>query len=363
MIVESLSLKQFRNYENIKVEFDKGLSFIIGNNGTGKTNLVEAIYYLSFSRSFRTSNFRDLIKQGEDFAIIEASVKIGDDNKHIKMIVTNEGQNISCNKVEIKKLSDLANLINVIVFEPKDVGIFQASPKIRRNFLNIQISKLSNKYLEACSRVTKLIKERNAILKMNNPNFNHLEIVTSQLIEESYEVCLKRKEFLLKLEPLINKTLTAISEKTRTVALKYDSYVQFENKEQYLANAQKAFKDSLESDLKYKVTTIGVHHEDFSAFLNEALISNFGSQGEKRLAAIALKLAPYFIVDEKEKRPIVVLDDVLSELDQAHQDNLIRLLEKFNQVFITGTNIDKKHCATIYEVANGNILRRKTHGR
>lgn len=363
MIVENLSLKQFRNYENIKVEFSKGLNFIVGNNGTGKTNLVEAIYYLSFARSFRTNNFRDLIRQSQDFALIDACAKIDDEQKQIKMIITNEGQNISCNKVEIKKLSDLANLLNVIVFEPKDVGIFQTSPKIRRNFLNMQISKLSSKYLEVYSRVSKLLKERNAILKTNNPNLDHLEIVTDQLVKESYEVCLKRKEFLLKLEPLINKTLTVISGKERHITLKYEAYVQFENKEQYLANAKKAFKDNLESDLKYKVTTIGVHHEDFSTYLNGALISNFGSQGEKRLTAIALKLAPYFVIDDKEKRPIVVLDDVLSELDQTHQDNLIRLLEKFNQVFITGTNIDEKYQATIYDVADGNILRRNTHGR
>lgn len=363
MIVEKLTLEQFRNYEKINVDFKEGLNIILGQNGAGKTNLVEAIYYLSFARSFRTLNHRDLIMKNREFASIEALVKIDDENKKIKMILTNDGQKITCNKVELSKLSELADLINVIVFEPRDVGIFQASPRLRRSFLNMQLSKLSSRYLEACTRCAKLTKERNAILKSTRPNVDHLEIVTNRLIEESYEVCLRRKEFITMLEPLINKTLSAISFINRKISLKYDSYVEFESKEDYFIKAQKAFKDSLENDLKYKVTTIGVHHEDFSTYLNEALISNFGSQGEKRLTSIALKIAPYFLVEDRAKRPIVVLDDVLSELDQTHQDKMINFLEKFSQVFITGTHINEKYKATIYDVANRNILRRNTHGR
>ncbi|MCH5172169.1 MAG: DNA replication and repair protein RecF [Erysipelotrichales bacterium] len=363
MIVEKLTLKQFRNYERISVDFKEGINIILGQNGAGKTNLAEAIYYLSFARSFRTLNYRDLIMKDKDFASIEALVRIDDETKQIKMVLTEEGQKITCNKVEINKLSALADLINVIVFEPKDVGIFQASPRQRRSFLNMQLSKLSSKYLDACSNCARLTKERNAILKSTNPNKVHLEVVTKQLIEESYEVCLRRKEFITTLEPLINKTLSAISLINRKVTLKYNSYVEFDSKEDYIVKAQKAFKDTLENDLKYKVTTIGVHHEDFSTYLNGAIISNFGSQGEKRIVAIALKIAPYFLVEDRTKRPIVVLDDVLSELDQTHQNKMISFLEKFAQVFITGTHINENYKVTIYDVANQNILRRNTHGR
>lgn len=363
MIVEKLILKQFRNYEKINVDFKEGINIILGQNGTGKTNLVEAIYYLSFARSFRTLNYRDLIMKDREFANIEALVKVEGEDKKIKMILTSEGQKIICNKVELNKLSELADLINVIVFEPRDVGIFQSSPRLRRSFLNMQLSKLSNRYLDACSKCAKLTKERNAILKSAKLNKDHLEIVTKRLIEESYEVCLKRKEFIAMLEPLINKTLVAISFINRKITLRYESYVEFNSKDEYFVKAQKAFNDCLENDLKYKVTTIGVHHEDFSTYLNGALISNFGSQGEKRIAAIALKIAPYFLVENKARRPIVVLDDVLSELDQQHQDKMINFLEKFNQVFITGTHINEKYKATIYDVANQNILRRDTHGR
>lgn len=363
MIVERLKLQQFRNYDNADVSFEKGLNIILGQNGAGKTNIVEGIYYLSFARSFRTLNFRDLIKKDKDFASISAKVLIDGNEKDIRIIITEEGQKIICNRVEITKLSSLADLINVIVFEPKDVNFFQASPRLRRSYLNMQLSKLSSKYLEACSKCAKLTKERNAILKSSNVNKVHLEVITDQLIENSYEVCKMRKEYLIKLEPLINKTLKAISSINRLVRLTYNSFVTFESKEDFMQNAKNAFKDSLENDLKYKVTNIGVHHEDFSTSLNEALIGNFGSQGEKRMVAITLKLAPYFMVEDKEKRPIVVLDDVLSELDQEHQEKLLAFLNKFNQVFITGTNIDSSCNATIYEVKNQNVVRRNNRGR
>ncbi len=363
MIIENILLTQFRNYEKISVDFEEGLNIILGQNGSGKTNLVEAIYYLSFARSFRTLNHQDLIMNGKNFASIEATIKFDDEIKQIRMLITNDGQKITCNKVEISKLSELVNLINVIVFEPRDVGIFQASPKLRRNFLNMQLSKLSNKYLNACSRCAKLTKERNAILKSSNPNKEYLEIITQQLIEESYEICLRRREFIKTLEPLINKTINAISFSKRKVTLNYNSYVDFESKDDYLIKAKTAFNEALENDLKYKATTIGVHHEDFSTNLNGANISNFGSQGERRIVAIALKIAPYFLVTDKFKRPIVILDDVLSELDQVHQNKLLDFLEKFTQVFITGTTIDEINKATIYDVINQNILRRNTHGR
>ena len=364
MIVEEIKLQQFRNYNNQKARFTKGINMILGKNGAGKTNLVEAIYYLSFARSFRTNDHRDLIMQNKEFACIESLIRIEDQSQMVKMVISNDGQRIQINRRDITKLSELATLINVIVFEPRDVNFFQVSPKIRRSFLNMQLSKLSTKYLEACSACARLTKERNAILKSSNVNKTHLGIVTNQLIEASYEVCVKRKEFIAKLEPLMNKTLKAISNSIeRVVSIKYSPFVEFDNKEEYFTKAKNAFKETLENDLRQKVTTIGVHREDFSVFLNGGLIDVYGSQGEKRMCAIALKLAPYFLVDDKEKRPIIVLDDVLSELDNKHQERLLAFLEKFNQVFITGTETEIECNASLYEVTNQNILRRNTHGK
>lgn len=363
MIIKRLKLKDFRNYENLDIEFEKGLNVIAGSNGVGKTNVVEAIYYLSFARSFRTLDHYDLIKSDKEFAIIDALIEEDSKTKQVHMVINKDGQKIICNKKEISKLSEMASITNVIVFEPRDVLIFQNSPKVRRSYLNIQLSKMSSAYLNACSNCAKLTKERNLILKMPQPNMMHLEIVTNQLIDQSYIVSQKRKEYLKVLEPLVNKTLKAISFTERQVSFHYEPFVKFENKEEFLTNAQNAFKEALENDLKKKTTTIGVHHEDFSTSLNEVNIATFGSQGEKRMAAIALKIAPYFLIEEREKRPIVVLDDVMSELDEKHCDKLLKFLEKFNQVFITTTEIDSKYEATMYDVANKNIARRYTHGR
>ena len=363
MIIKKLKLKDFRNYENLDIEFQKGLNIIIGSNGVGKTNIVEAIYYLSFARSFRTFEHADLIMSNKDFALIDAVIEENDKNKRVHMIINKDGQKITCNNVEVSKLSELASIANVIVFEPRDVLIFQSQPKIRRSYLNMQLSKISPIYLSACSNCAKLTKERNAILKMTQVNMMHLEVITNQLINQSYVVSEKRKEYLKMLEPLVNKTLKAISFSKREVKLTYEPFVEFQTKEQFIEKAKKAFNEALENDLRRKTTTIGVHHEDFSTSLNDVNIATFGSQGEKRMAAIALKIAPYFLIEEREKRPIVVLDDVMSELDEKHCDKLLNFLEKFNQVFITSTEINSKYEATTYEVADKNVARRYTHGR
>ena len=191
----------------------------------------------------------------------------------------------------------------------------------------------------------------------------HLEVVTKQIIELSYEICQARKQYLKQIEPIVNKILDEISFINRKVELRYRGFVDFETKEQFLENAEKAFKSTLEADLKRKATTIGVHHEDFSTSLNGAEISVCGSQGEKRLVAIAIKLSPYFLLKEKKMKPVVVLDDAFSELDKTHQDKLVKFLQKFNQVFITGTEINKDYDATIYEVANKKVIRRNNRGR
>lgn len=364
MIVESLVLKNFRNYEKVGVKFAQGLNILVGKNGSGKTNVVEAIYYLSFARSFRTYSYQDLIKNQCEYGVIEAVAKNDKVQKKIRMVISKDGQKIMCNDVELTRLSDLATILNVLVFDPRDVLIFQSSPRIRRSFLNMQLSKLSPKYLEECSKCAKLTKERNAVLKSKNFNKTYLEVLDEQIITLSYEIVKARSAFIRKLEPIINKILRHIIDGERQVHLKYQSFVEeCDSFEEFKVKAKDAFANALESDLKYKATTIGVHREDFSTTLNDTDLGQFGSQGEKRMVAISLKLAPYFLVEEKSEKPIVVLDDVLSELDPQHQDKLIDFVSKFNQVFITGTEISEKYKATVYEVANQNIMRRKTHGR
>ena len=343
MIVKELSLKNFRNHSRLNYKFSPGLNIITGDNAIGKTNIVEAIYYLSLARSFRVQDDKDLIKQGETYAEIESLIQEGDIPRKIKVIFTPEGRHILINGKAIKKISELAKCVNVVLFEPKDVLLFRGSPKARRNFLDINISKKSPIYLEYSSRYDKVLKQRNDVLKSDQPDEVLLETLTEMLIELSKPLVEMRKQYVKDINDILIKITRALTGESKEVEIKYHPFVEAD--EHFVENAKEAFKRALEGDLKRKATSIGVHREDFSINLNKRDIGEFGSQGENRIVALALKLSPYFLIEDRDKRPIVVLDDVMSELDQTHQKRLIELVNKLEQVFITATKLEVKGAA------------------
>ena len=311
---------------------------ITGPNAVGKTNVVEAIQYLSLGHSFKTNDITDLIRKGSDQAKIETVIQEGKIERKIVAILEKNGQKISINGKPIKKLSELVKVVNVILFEPKDVLLFRGSPKDRRNFLDISISKKSPNYIQFLSDYEKLLKERNEILKSPKFDENLLDTNTELLIKTSYAIVKYRKAYAEDINDILNKITRALTGTCEKFELHYYPFV--EPNSEFETNAKEAFKRSLENDLRTKATSIGVQREDLSMSLNGRDIGEFGSQGENRIAALALKLAPYFLIDDKEKRPIVVLDDVMSELDQTHKQNLVNFLKRFEQVFITATRLE-----------------------
>ena len=311
---------------------------ITGPNAVGKTNVVEAIQYLSLGHSFKTNDITDLIRKGSDQAKIETVIQEGKIERKIVAILEKSGQKISINGKPIKKLSELVKVVNVILFEPKDVLLFRGSPKDRRNFLDISISKKSPNYIQFLSDYEKLLKERNEILKSPKFDENLLDTNTELLIKTSYAIVKYRKAYAEDINDILNKITRALTGTCEKFELHYYPFV--EPNSEFETNAKEAFKRSLENDLRTKATSIGVQREDLSMSLNGRDIGEFGSQGENRIAALALKLAPYFLIDDKEKRPIVVLDDVMSELDQTHKQNLVNFLKRFEQVFITATRLE-----------------------
>lgn len=311
---------------------------ITGPNAVGKTNVVEAIQYLSLGHSFKTNDITDLIRKGSDQAKIETVIQEGKIERKIVAILEKNGQKISINGKPIKKLSELVKVVNVILFEPKDVLLFRGSPKDRRNFLDISISKKSPNYIQFLSDYKKLLKERNEILKSPKFDENLLDTNTELLIKTSYAIVKYRKAYAEDINDILNKITRALTGTCEKFELHYYPFV--EPNSEFETNAKEAFKRSLENDLRTKATSIGVQREDLSMSLNGRDIGEFGSQGENRIAALALKLAPYFLIDDKEKRPIIVLDDVMSELDQTHKQNLVNFLKRFEQVFITATRLE-----------------------
>lgn len=355
MIVSKLVLRNFRNYDWLEVKFEKGINFIVGENASGKTNIVESIHFLSLARSFRTTKNTDLIKERRQFATIEARVEEDTTHKDIVAILTPSYKKISCNGKPIKRISDLSELINVIIFEPKDSLMFNDSPLVRRNFLDVNLSKKSKGYLDSLMMFEKLLNERNAILKNENIDKVQLNVVTEQIIEVQESIVKYRQMFVGEINKLLSKVITALKGESEKAQLVYEPFVKFD--EDYKQNASRAYARMLESDIKHKMTQIGIHREDFKMMLNDNDIASFGSQGENRIAVIALKLTPYFLIENKEKKPIVVLDDVMSELDQEHKNRLIKFLRKFEQVFITSTSTNVSN-TSIYEVNKHIVTRR-----
>lgn len=355
MYISSIKLKNFRGYYSSNISFVKGMNVFVGKNASGKTNLLEAIHYLSFTKSFRGVEDKELIKYGAKEAVINAVIKTTNKETDLDILISETGKKILVNDKAINKLSALNDITNVIIFKPNDVNLFTGSPKDRRNYLDTNISKLNPLYNGSMSRFDKLLKERNEILKLDKIDKEHLLIITKQMIDEEKKIIEMRKKFVTKINDVLSKVVKKIKNEKDEAKIIYFPYVDID--ENYQSKALKLYEDNLENDIKRKASNIGIHREDFVLYLNRKNIAINGSQGENRILAIAVKLSPYFLVKDKEQHPIVALDDVMSELDLNHQRKLIGFLRKLDQVFITTTNL-KIDNTSIYEIDNHQIIRR-----
>lgn len=337
MLIEKITLKNFRNHHHLVYEPSSHLNVIVGKNAVGKTNLAEAIYYLSLARSFRGVSSDKLIQFGQEHAEIIANVIEGKIKREIRIIIQNDQKRIYLNNKPISKLSELSKIVNILVFEPKDVRIFKDSPKERREFLDINISKKSHTYFDYISRYEKILKERNDILKQDKIDKTLLDTTTELLVKLSKPIIVYRQSYVKDINDILNKLSRALTHEDKKLEIVYKPFIRVTDRFEDIA--LNAYNKALENDLKKKATTIGIHREDFSIALNNKDIAVYGSQGENRMAALSLKLSPFFLIAEEEKKPIVILDDVMSELDDKHRELLIQLLKLFKQVFITATNL------------------------
>ena len=356
MIVKNLTLRNFRNYDYAKVDFDPKLNVIVGDNAAGKTNLVEAIYFLSLARSFRTAETSELIKNKRQFSEVEARVEQDTITKDIVALMTSSSKKFVCNDKPIRKLSDLSKLINVIVFEPKDTLMFSNSPLVRRNYLDINLSKKSPIYLENLMVFERLLRERNAILKKDIIDKLQLKVVTDQLIDVEETICRYRAAYINEINNILSRLITTLKGENQTAELLYLPFMKLDDK--FKSSCARAYEHNEESDIKHKMTQLGIHREDMKMILNGKDISEQGSQGENRIAVIALKIAPFFLIEDKSAKPVIILDDVMSELDDERKKRLLTFIKnELEQVFITTTKTNIKD-ASVYEVSEHIITRR-----
>ena len=225
MLIKRIGLKNFRNHQSLSFDFTDHLNVITGLNAVGKTNIVEAIYYLSLGRSFRTGEDVDLIKKNHERAEIDATILEGELTRKIKVIITKTGRMVMINGKNISKLSELSKCVNVILFQPKDVMLFSGPPRDRRNFLDIAISKKSNIYLDYISRYEKVFKERNDLLKMEKVDQTLLDVTTELMVKLSGSIISYRQMYVKDINDILNKITRALTGEKGKFELKYDPFV------------------------------------------------------------------------------------------------------------------------------------------
>lgn len=345
MIIKSLKLVNFRNYQLNNFNFEKGINFIYGDNAIGKTNLVEAIYYFSLTRSFRTANDSFLINKNASSFYLDG-VFIKENKKYnINIVLGNNVKKIAVNDKSIKKISELSKIVNIISFTPDDVNLLKDSPKKRRDFLNTTILKNYPGYLKLMNEYEYLLKERNSLLKNKLLDFNLLNVINFKLANVSYEIYKIRNEFINKIKDNVQNVYKKIFNKNIDVKI---DYLTFNSSSNYIDKFLEIYEENLDSDLKLGYTSNGVQKDDFSLKINGKNIGKFGSQGENRIACLILKIAIYEL-STNENKPILILDDILSELDRTNESLLLNYLKNVEQVFITSTKkYDIENCHYCY---------------
>ena len=353
MIISELELLNFRNHKNVNVIFTSGLNVIVGENGIGKTNIVEAIDFLGFAKSFRTNESLPLIKEGEEKAIINAQVHTPS-RTHVEIEVMPHHKIVRVNNKTVARLSALSKYVRVTTFQPADVFFFDESPQNRRRFIDATLAKSDEDYLVTLINYEKLLKERNAALKFENSG-DVITVIDEPFVKNALELVTKREKFVRELSRVVNETLQKLTNEKLYVQLSYKATLGAGNTTQ--KSALDVMRRNSEREKVLQTTTVGPHRDDLNAMLNGKTVKTHASQGQKRMIAIALKLAPYFMEKQEHRRPIIVLDDVLSELDEAHRDRLLTLLLACQQVFVTATEYTN-HAHSIYEIDRAGIKRR-----
>lgn len=360
MYIEKIKLENFRNYKYENIELNKLINIIFGDNAQGKTNILEAIYFTSLGKSFRTNKEKEIVKENESQAKIEINFIKNNRKEKINAEISDK-KNFYINDIPVKKLSELVGKINIVLFSPEDIEILRNEPIKRRKFLNIMISQLRPKYIFLLSEYNKVLEQRNNYLKKikyENKSQEYLTIWDEQLEKIGIKIYEYRKEFIEKINNKIKKIHLNTTENKENIEIKYKTNI---DKKNYMENLLK----NKSVDIQKGYTSIGIHRDDFEIYINKKNVAIFGSQGQQRTSIISLKLAEAEVIyDEIEEYPIVLLDDFMSELDKKRIHGFIKNI-KNNQVLITTT--DKINLDTmvynLYKVEKAKVERIDKNGK
>lgn len=357
MIIKSLELADFRNYDSLEIHFDSGTNILYGDNAQGKTNVLEAIYLSSTTKSHKGSKDKDIINFNKEEAHIRTLLeKNGIEDRVDMHLRKNKSKGIAINGQKIKKAAELLGLLNVVFFSPEDLSIIKNGPAERRRFVDMELCQLDSFYLYNLNHYNKIVNQRNKLLKdlYFQPDLRDtLNIWDSQLVSFGSKIIERRELFIKQLNEIIYEIHRKLSGEKENLRICYEPDVSIENYQSSLAGSQ-------EKDIKLKQTTVGPHRDDFS-FLEESVdIRKFGSQGQQRTAALSLKLSEIELVKKVTKdNPVLLLDDVLSELDSNRQNYLLNSIGDI-QTIITCTGLDefvnnRFEINKVFKIENGTI--------
>lgn len=361
MKIKNITLRNFRNYEELNLPIEENNLVFLGNNAQGKTNLLEALYYSSTLRSFRTNDDFQLVLFDKDFCRIDITEERENELHSLQVIISKNGKYIVMDGLPIKKFSDFIGQLNTVIFTPNDLKQFYTSPKERRRFIDIELGKISNKYLSQLLLFQKILKERNAYLKVRKFDEAYYDVLTDQLIDSEIDIMIARDTFLKLVETYANTIYSRLSEENSIMKIEYHSSTDIEDKSVMKEKLKLKYRQSLDREKELGMTLVSCNREDFEIFLNGKSVIDYGSQGQKRSCILSLKIGLLEIIKRKiNEYPIILLDDVLSELDKQHRKNLFECIPDDVQVFVTATDIhiDEIGKETDYfRVENGHICK------
>jgi len=365
MYLEELQLRNFRNYNSLKIKLNPHINIFYGNNAQGKTNLLESIYVLGLTKSHLLNLDSNLVKDNEKTCKIKGILKKSKLKQRLEIELHDNKKIMKIDNIEVKKITEYINSsLNVIIFYPEDLEIIKGSPNNRRNFINLELSQLSDNYLKIFTEYNKLLKIRNDYLKKINKNIKidetYFQIVTNYLVDKAVLIYKMRLKFINKINDSCGKVFYELT-KLEGFNIKYLPNFIFDDDESMIkSNLLNVLEKNHKKEVKLGTTLFGPHRDELEFYLNDKNLKQYGSQGQKRLAILATKLSEIEIFKQfKNSTPILLLDDVFSELDDMKKNNLVKYVNDEIQVIITTTelkNVNKFKSASIFKIKNGEVL-------
>ncbi|MNI10789.1 DNA replication and repair protein RecF [compost metagenome] len=368
MFLTKLRLSHYRNYDQFELTTNSNVNIFVGPNAQGKTNLLESIYVLALTKSHRTHQDKELISWNESNTYLHAEINKKYGACKLDLAISAKGKKAKINGLEQRKLSNFIGALNVVMFAPEDLEIVKGTPGVRRRFLDMEIGQVHPAYLYDLSQYQKILLQRNNFLKQHSSTISSNEAMMSiwneQLAQFGVKIMKKRQSFIKKLQKWAETIHQGITNETESLRIQYaPSYEIHDIEDESVLFGQFMIKLSQVKDQEIRrgVTLVGPHRDDLLFYINEKEVQTFGSQGQQRTTALSLKLAEIELIHEEVgEYPLLLLDDVLSELDEHRQTQLIRTFQRKVQTFITTTGLESVHLdqlddAAVFHVLQGNV--------